>query len=339
MTDHRNTTDLNTTSTLTFRLATVADIGAMSAIRLAVTENRLRDPGRVTLAMYRDYMGRLGRSWVCEDDGVIAGFASADHVQGSIWALFIDPAREGQGIGKRLLALAVDDLFQQGHEQIVLSTSADTRADIFYESQGWERGKMKDDIEVQYSLQRAREVAPPADNLYEASVPVFRRYLGRLRAMLLLAEADPQGPALLQARLAPGMLTLAVQAEVAANFAVRACAPLAGSALSDSGAFPASVLRESGKFPPTYEGLGQRIDFVRGFLDALTPAQFDGAASRMISDRAGEAVVTLAGQPFLLQYALPNFFFHLTAAYAILRHHGLAIGKADFDGFHVYTGA
>ena len=339
MTDHRNTTDLNTTSTLTFRLATEADIGAMSAIRLAVTENRLRDPGRVTLAMYRDYLGRLGRSWVCEDDGVIAGFASADHVQGSIWALFIDPAREGQGIGKRLLALAVDDLFQQGHEQIVLSTSADTRADIFYESQGWERGKMKDDIEVQYSLQRAREVPQSVDNLYEASVPVFRRYLGRLRAMLVLAEAHPQGPALLDARLAPGMLTLAVQAEVAANFAVRACAPLAGSALSDSGAFPASVLRDSGKFPATYDGLRQRIDFVRGFLDALTPAQFDGAASRMISDRAGEAVVTLAGQPFLLQYALPNFFFHLTAAYAILRHNGVAIGKADFDGFHVYTGA
>lgn len=339
MTDHRNTTDLNTTSTLTFRLATEADIAAMSAIRLAVTENRLRDPARVTLAMYRDYMGRLGRSWVCEDDGVIAGFASADHVQGSIWALFIDPAREGQGIGKRLLALAVDDLFQQGHEQIVLSTSADTRADIFYESQGWERGKMKDDIEVQYSLQRAREVAPSADNLYEASVPVFRRYLGKLRAMLVLAEAHPQGPALLDARLAPGMLTLAVQAEVAANFAVRACAPLAGSTLSDSGVFPASVLRDSGTFPATYDGLRQRIDFVRGFLDALTPAQFDGAASRMISDRAGEAVVTLAGQPFLLQYALPNFFFHLTAAYVILRQNGVAIGKADFDGFHVYTSA
>ncbi|HEX8613338.1 MAG TPA: DUF1993 family protein [Telluria sp.] len=330
---------MNTTSTLTFRLATVADIAAMSAIRLAVTENRLRDPSRITTAMYRDYLGGVGRSWVCEDDGVIAGFASADREQGSIWALFIDPAREGQGIGKRLLALAVEDLFEQGHEQIVLSTGADTRADIFYESQGWERGKMKDDIEVQYSLQRARELPSSNDNLYEASVPVFRRYLRQLRAMLALAEAHPQGPALLDARLALDMLPLAAQAEVAANFAVRACAPLAGSALSQSGAFPASALREGGKFAPTYEGLGQRIDFVLGFLDALTPPQFDGAASRMVSDRAGEALVTLPGQPFLLQYALPNFFFHLTAAYAILRQNGVAIGKADFDGFHVYANA
>lgn len=330
---------MNTTSTLTFRLATEADIPAMSAIRLAVTENRLRDPGRVTLAMYRDYLGRLGRSWVCEDDGAIAGFASADRAQGSIWALFIDPAREGKGIGKRLLALAVEDLFEQGHEQIVLSTGADTRADIFYESQGWERGKMKDDIEVQYSLRRAREQPWANENLYEASVPVFRRYLRQLRAMLALGEAHADAGALLGARLAPGMLTLAAQAEVAANFAVRACAPLAGSALSDSGAFPASALRDSGQFAPTYEGLRQRIDFVLGFLDALTPAQFDGAANRMVSDRAGEALVTLPGQPFLLQYALPNFFFHLTAAYAILRQGGVALGKADFDGFHVYTGA
>jgi GNAT superfamily N-acetyltransferase len=330
---------LNATSTLIFRLATDADIPAMAAIRLAVTENRLRDPGRITVAMYRDYLDGVGRSWVCEDDGVIAGFASADREQGSIWALFIDPAREGQGIGKRLLALAVEDLFEQGHEQIVLSTSADTRADIFYESQGWERGKMKDDIEVQYSLQRVRALPSPDQNLYEASVPVFQRYLRQLRAMLAQGEAHPQGAALLEARLAPGMLTLAAQAEVAANFAVRACAPLAGSALSDSGAFPASALRDSGSFAPTYAGLGQRIDFVLGFLEALTPAQFDGAASRMVSDRAGDALVTLPGQPFLLQYALPNFFFHLTMAYAILRQHGFAIGKADFDGFHVYSGA
>lgn len=339
MTDHRNTINLNTTSTLTFRLATEADIGAMSAIRLAVTENRLRDPGRVTVAMYRDYLGRLGRTWVCEDDGVIAGFASADREQGSIWALFIDPAREGQGIGKRLLALAVDDLFEHGHAQIVLSTGADTRADIFYESQGWERGKMKDDIEVQYSLQRAREVPSMNDNLYEASVPVFRRYLRHLRAMLELAEAHPDGATLLDARIAPGMLTLAVQAEVAANFAVRACAPLGGSVLSQTGAFPASALRDSGTFAPTYDGLRQRIDFVLGFLNALTPAQFEGAASRVVSDRAGEALVTLPGQAFLLQYALPNFFFHLTAAYAILRQGGVALGKADFDGFHVYSNA
>lgn len=144
------------TLTLKFREATQADIPAMSAIRLSVTENRLSDPARVTLQMYEDYLERLGKSWVCEVDGVIAGFASADKVDGSIWALFVSPEHEGEGIGKRLLALMADYLFTQGHDKIDLSTSADTRADTFYASQGWERGKMKNDVEVNYSLARPR---------------------------------------------------------------------------------------------------------------------------------------------------------------------------------------
>ena len=126
----------------------------MSVIRLSVTENRLRDPSRITPQMYLAYLDRLGKSWVCEADGVIAGFAAADKTDGSIWALFIDPAHEGKGIGKRLLALMAEYLFALGYEKIVLSTSADTRADTFYASQGWERGTMKDDIEVHFSLAR-----------------------------------------------------------------------------------------------------------------------------------------------------------------------------------------
>lgn len=129
----------------------------MSAIRLAVTENRLRDPSRITIGMYEDYLERLGKTWVCEADGAVAGFAAADRTDGSIWALFVDPAREGLGIGKRLLALMSGYLFGQGHDRIVLSTGADTRADVFYAAQGWERGKMKDDVEVQYSLSKPRE--------------------------------------------------------------------------------------------------------------------------------------------------------------------------------------
>ncbi len=144
---------------LNFREAVRADIPAMSVIRLAVTENRLRDPSRITPQMYDDYLERLGKSWVCEVDGVIAGFASADKIEGSIWALFISPDYEGLGIGKRLLALMADYLFAQGHDRIVLSTSADTRADTFYAAQGWERGKMKDDVEVHYSLAKPRSDA------------------------------------------------------------------------------------------------------------------------------------------------------------------------------------
>ncbi len=141
---------------LNFREAREADIGAMSAIRLAVTENRLSDPASITAQTYRDYIAHLGKGWVCELDGVIAGFAFVDREQASIWAMFVDPAHEGQGIGKGLLALATDYLFAYGCDKIVLSTGADTRADVFYASQGWERGKMKNDIEVLYSLHRAR---------------------------------------------------------------------------------------------------------------------------------------------------------------------------------------
>lgn len=140
----------------TFRQACEADIFAMSVVRLAVHENRLRDPTRITYGMYVDYLERLGRSWVCEVDGVIAGFACADKAESSIWALFVDPVHEGRGIGKRLLALAVDYLFGLGHEQIALATGADTRADAFYAAQGWLRGEMKDAAEVQYSLHKKK---------------------------------------------------------------------------------------------------------------------------------------------------------------------------------------
>ena len=142
---------------LSFREAVEADIPAMSAIRLAVTENRLSDPGRITHAMYVDYIAHCGKSWVCEIDGAIAGFASADRNASYVWALFVSPAREGQGIGKRLLALVTEFLFAHGHGEVVLSTSADTRADVFYASQGWERGKMINDIDVQYTLTKPRE--------------------------------------------------------------------------------------------------------------------------------------------------------------------------------------
>jgi GNAT superfamily N-acetyltransferase len=142
---------------LAFRNAIDADIPAMATIRLAVTENRLRDPSRITRAMYVDYLERRGKSWVCEADGTIAGFACADRTDGSVWALFVDPAHEGRGIGKRLLALLTDYLFGRGHATIALSTGADTRADGFYTALGWERGKMKDDVEVHYALSKPRK--------------------------------------------------------------------------------------------------------------------------------------------------------------------------------------
>ena len=142
-------------SSVACRRATVADIPAMSRIRLAVTENALSNPARITEAMYRDYLDARGRGWVAEEDGEIIGFSYADRTDSSIWALFVDPAREGRGAGKRLLRLAVDWLFELGNPEVRLGTAAHTRADRFYAAQGWTREDMKDDIEVWYRLCRA----------------------------------------------------------------------------------------------------------------------------------------------------------------------------------------
>lgn len=167
-------------------------------------------------------------------------------------------------------------------------------------------------------------------DLHRASVPVCLRYLERLRGLLDVAEAHASSrglaPAeLLDARLAPDMLPFATQVEVAAQFTLRACFPLAGRAVPPDA-----------EFPLTFDGLRATIARAASLLASLDPAQFDGSASRVLESRAGDALVALEAPEFLLQYALPNFFFHVTTAYAILRHRGVPVGKARFDGFHSY---
>lgn len=161
--------------------------------------------------------------------------------------------------------------------------------------------------------------------LYQASVPVFLRYLSRLDALVATAASHSDAPALLAARLAPDMQPFASQVAMAAGFTLRACFPLAGRPVPPAGEFPA-----------TYQGLRERIAHTVRLLMSLECAEFDGAAGRTLDSRAGKALVSLKGDEFLLQYALPNFFFHMTTAYAILRHHGVGVGKQDFDGWHAY---
>ena len=138
---------------LLLRRATHADIPAMSRIRLSVTENALRDPTRITVAMYEDFLETSGRGWVAEADGAIVGFSYADHVNASIWALFIQPGQEGRGLGKALLDLATAWLFERGHAQIRLTTGAHTRADRFYAARGWRRESVGES-EIAYTLAR-----------------------------------------------------------------------------------------------------------------------------------------------------------------------------------------
>lgn len=136
---------------LAFRRATCADIPAMSRIRLAVLENRLRDPSRVTPQMYEDFLERDGRGWVAQVDGVTVAFSYANRLDGSIWALFVDPAHEGRGLARQLLALATNWLFDLGFDLVWLETGADTRAARFYAAQGW-RVAGVDGADVRYML-------------------------------------------------------------------------------------------------------------------------------------------------------------------------------------------
>lgn len=140
--------------TLEFRRATAADISAMSAIRLAVRENVLSNPGRITRQMYEDYLELRGRGWVCERAGAVIGFSYAASEDNSIWALFVEPGHEGRGAGKRLLRLATDWLFAQGAPAVTLSTAAGTRADRFYLTQGWQRDMHENSVDACFILPR-----------------------------------------------------------------------------------------------------------------------------------------------------------------------------------------
>lgn len=119
------------------RTATHTDIPDLMRIRAAVQENRLNDPSRVPTSAYEEFMS-VSRIWLYQDEGGIHGFAAADPRDGSIWALFTDPAAEGRGIGKALLPHALDDLRAAGWNTATLSTGPNTRADEFYRRQGWQ---------------------------------------------------------------------------------------------------------------------------------------------------------------------------------------------------------
>ena len=106
------------------------------AIRRAVRENRLSDPNAVTAADCAAFIDRA-EIWVWVEDGMIQGFSAGDPRNGEIFALFVDPAYEGRGIGRALIALACATLRAAGHEAARLSTQPGTRAERFYRANGW----------------------------------------------------------------------------------------------------------------------------------------------------------------------------------------------------------
>jgi GNAT superfamily N-acetyltransferase len=137
-----------------FREARLADIPALREIRSAVSENVLSDPERIPAKMIEEYLTTLGKGWVCELEDRVVGFSFAASKSRSIWALFVRPGFEGRGIGKKLLILASDWLFDNGAREVMLSTAPNTRADRFYQAQGWSRGHLLESGEILYCLDR-----------------------------------------------------------------------------------------------------------------------------------------------------------------------------------------
>ncbi|HEY7748695.1 MAG TPA: DUF1993 domain-containing protein [Aestuariivirgaceae bacterium] len=162
--------------------------------------------------------------------------------------------------------------------------------------------------------------------MYEVSIPQLERSLRNLSAILDKSVAhasqrkiDPQ--VLLGMRLYPDMFPLVRQVQTATDFAKAIASRLAG--------------RDPPKWDDTektFDELKVRIDKALTILAAAKPEDFEGSETREITLSPGGRTVKLTGNDYLLRFALPNFYFHVTTAYDILRHAGVELGKVDFIG-------
>ena len=163
-------------------------------------------------------------------------------------------------------------------------------------------------------------------SLYDTTIPVFLRGLGNLAAVLEkgrafgTAEGIAEGE-LLDARLAPDMLSLTGQVQRASDTAKFAAVRIGG------------VANERFADDETsFADLQARIARTRAFLEAVPRAAIDGNQDTTISANIGRTPVTIAARDYALRFALPNFFFHVTTAYDLLRARGVPLGKMDYIG-------
>lgn len=162
--------------------------------------------------------------------------------------------------------------------------------------------------------------------MYQASIPGFLRMLGNLSAILdkaaAHAEAKKIDPTIfINARLAPDMFPLSRQVQIATDMVKGCAARLAGIEV------PRYEDNES-----SFAELQARIAKTKAFLEGVSAAQIDGSEDRQITLKFGSRELSFLGQAYLLDFVLPNFHFHLTTTYAILRHNGVEIGKMDYVG-------
>ena len=163
-------------------------------------------------------------------------------------------------------------------------------------------------------------------SIYDASVPVMSRALANLSKILdkAVAQANANGIALntlIEARLAPDMLPFSFQIQSASDAAKGCAARLAGI--------------EAPSMPDTettFPELTARIEKTIAFLQSVDATRIAGSEDRTIVMKFPQGEMKFTGRDYVAGFALPNFFFHVTTAYDILRHKGIAIGKMDFLG-------
>jgi len=162
--------------------------------------------------------------------------------------------------------------------------------------------------------------------MYQASVPSLIRFINNLIVILekgaVYAEAKKIDPTvLINTRLYPDMFHLGRQIQIVSDVARKGVARLAGVEAPE-------VEDNETTFPELIDRLQKTITY----LETFTPEQIDGSEEKPITLPIGNERMTFAGLPFLLNFILPNVYFHITTTYAILRHCGVELGKLDFLG-------
>jgi hypothetical protein len=163
-------------------------------------------------------------------------------------------------------------------------------------------------------------------SIYEISVPVYEKLLGGLKVQLDKAAAYAKAggfeeAALLDARLFPDMWPFKRQVQAATNHAFRGTARLAG--------LPIPQITDAAS---SFADLHGRIDETIRFIKGADRAAIEAGAAREITFPMGDEQRTMTGQAYFLGFTQPNFYFHLTTAYDILRHNGVPVAKTDFTG-------
>jgi len=162
--------------------------------------------------------------------------------------------------------------------------------------------------------------------MYQASIPSFLRMLANLSAILDKAAAHAEAKKIDQSifvngRLTPDMFPLSRQVQIATDMVKGCAARLAGIEV------PSYEDNES-----SFSELQARIEKTKIFLESVSAGQIDGSEDRKITVKFGSRELNFLGQAYLFDFVIPNFHFHLSTTYAILRHHGVEIGKKDYTG-------